>query len=182
MIPVITNESAELVLDEVLRATAIQLDVVDTVYLADLLQDSGDGYRPFNPLIVGIGGAIVELPVTLEKGVHLITLFGDEFNAKALMLTGLQMFNIRDIAFVGPGGATGSPISEGANEELIGSIDGVNQAFTTNHPFVPGTTKLHMNTARMVLGVDYTEVGNQGLSLNPAPQVGDIIRIDYARL
>jgi hypothetical protein len=181
MIPIVTNESALVDLDGEVRADTIQLEVVDTVYLAGMAQDSGNGIRPLSPLILSVGGSGIELPLTLQRGFHVISLVGEEFDGRSLLLTGLQMFNIREIV-LGIGGVA-SPASgaEAVNESVVGPVNGANASFLTSSRFVPGTTRLFVNTVRQVLNVDYIELGEQTLQLNPAPAIGDTIRIDYTR-
>lgn len=178
---VTTNEFKEILLDEESRAHAVQLEVLDTVFIADFIYDRGDGYRPFSPLLISIGGTVVDLPLTLDRGTHLVELVGEEFVGVSFRINGLQLHNIRNIKLLGDGELSSGTIEDAANELLTGVIDGVNQTFATSAPFVPGTTKLYVNTARMVLGVDYTESGDQAVVINDVPVVGDLLRIDYLK-
>lgn len=68
-----------------------------------------------------------------------------------------------------------------ANETPAGTINNSNTVFTTVNNFVSGTTQLYLNTARQILTYDYTETGVNQITFVSAPQLGDIIIIDYRK-
>lgn len=86
--------------------------------------------------------------------------------------------------FTGPAGPQG-PAGAGAdtvsNEVPSGTIDGLNTLFTTAFNFTSGSTELYINGLRQKLILHYTESAISQITLDDAPQVGDILTVDYIK-
>jgi len=67
------------------------------------------------------------------------------------------------------------------NETPGGTINNSNTVFTIVNGFVTGSTQVYLNTARQILTYDYTETGADEITFVSAPQIGDILIIDYLK-
>lgn len=68
--------------------------------------------------------------------------------------------------------------------DIVGARDSVNTIFTTSNNFMSGTTKVYRNGLRMTKGVgyDYVESGVNQITFAQAPDLGDLIIIDYIKV
>ena len=82
--------------------------------------------------------------------------------------------NIAPIA----GGGTGSNLIY--NSAYTGAIDGDNAVFITAYNFLPNSTQVYYNGQKITLGKDYIEASTNIISLAFAPQVTDVLTINYA--
>jgi hypothetical protein len=80
------------------------------------------------------------------------------------------------IASVGGGGGSGNLIY---GEVPVGTVNGVNKAFTTAHTYRPNQLSVFLNGVRQRRTNDYTETSNNSFSFVVAPASGDILSIDY---
>lgn len=148
--------------------------------LVDILFDDGTGLRPLNPMTIAIGGNPSELPQTLTPGRYVIELISLASEVRGITLIGLGMNRITGCTLSDDPSLLGS--GEVFNESPVGPVNGSNQVFSTERNFVTGSTRVYLNTTRMVLGVDYSESGNDTITFTQAPIAGDTIRIDYSQL
>jgi hypothetical protein len=67
---------------------------------------------------------------------------------------------------------------------IIGARDGINTIFSTSNNFIAGTTKVYRNGLRMTKGVgyDYVESGLNQITFLQAPDLGDLLVIDYIKI
>ena len=92
--------------------------------------------------------------------------------------TDLWITGFRYIGETGVGIGSGSGIK---NENLTGTIDGVNKTFTTANSFVVGSTQVYINGIRQSLGTSYTENSgsNEIIFTDYLANAGDDLSIDY---
>lgn len=78
----------------------------------------------------------------------------------------------------GPTGAAGNgaPVF---GEVPSGSIDGVNELFTTAHPFQSASTSVFINGLRERLNIGYTETTSTSITFSQPPFIGAELVIDY---
>lgn len=62
-----------------------------------------------------------------------------------------------------------------------GAVDGVNTVFTTTFAYTAGRTYLYKNGQQLSAPTDYTESGPSQLTTTFAPQVGDVMFVQYIR-
>jgi len=67
------------------------------------------------------------------------------------------------------------------SEALIGTVDGVNKVFTTTYSYTATKTYPYKNGQQLVSPDDYTESADKELTFTFAPQVGDVMFIQYIR-
>lgn len=90
----------------------------------------------------------------------------------------LQMVNSRGINI---GGGLSIPRTTDVDDETpTGTIDGSNTTFTLNYTPINGSIKVFRGGARQTVTEDYTISGTT-ITFLIAPQVGEIIRVDYKR-
>jgi hypothetical protein len=77
----------------------------------------------------------------------------------------------------GGGGTTAGNLIYG--EVPVGSVNGVNKAFTTANTYRPNQLSVFLNGVRQRRTNDYTETSNQAFSFVAAPISGDILSVDY---
>ena len=87
----------------------------------------------------------------------------------------------------GPKGDKGDPGEGGgstviSNEIPVGTIDGINNVFTTSEDFEAGSTAVYTNGLRETLMLHYTESDVNEITMDEPPQVGDIITLDYVKV
>jgi hypothetical protein len=78
----------------------------------------------------------------------------------------------------GTGGGTG-PLQAVWGETPTGSIDGINQNYTTASSYTSGLLAVFLNGLRQRRTADYIETGNQSFQFLNAPLSGDSLSIDY---
>lgn len=87
--------------------------------------------------------------------------------------------NVVDLAEAVPWiGITGKP-SIIWGEAPLGSINGINQNYTTASPYTPGLLAVFLNGLRLQRTNDYVETGSQSFQLVNAPLSGDSLIVDY---
>ena len=62
------------------------------------------------------------------------------------------------------------------NQGLDGNVDGVNDTYTTNTPFVPGSIMVIQNG---MFTFDFNEIDNETIQFNVPPLGGDLLRCIY---
>jgi hypothetical protein len=64
---------------------------------------------------------------------------------------------------------------------LAGTVDGVNDTFTTPEAYLAGTIKVYVNGVVPLVGDDdgWTEIDNTSVQLKEIPQSGDTIQAYY---
>lgn len=69
-------------------------------------------------------------------------------------------------------------------EDLSNQVDGANLAFTLASTFVTGTVKVYLNGLRQQKGAgkDYNETGSNEITFSIAPEIGDILLVDYIKI
>lgn len=72
-------------------------------------------------------------------------------------------------------GGESSVIGETPN----GAINGQNATFTSLQNFEPLTVDVILNSTVQTYGIDYITTGTNTITLNVAPVVGDILRLNY---
>ena len=71
---------------------------LDNAQLDDVLYDPGDGWCPFNPLVLSISGLAETLPMSLVSGRDYVFQFrGQPFKGIGLRLTGYNMWTVESI-------------------------------------------------------------------------------------
>lgn len=60
-----------------------------------------------------------------------------------------------------------------------GAINGQNATFTSLQNFEPLTVDVILNSTVQTYGIDYITTGTNTITLNVAPVVGDILRLNY---
>lgn len=87
----------------------------------------------------------------------------------------------------GPTGPQGPPGTSGAALKLVwgeiptGAINGINQTYSSAHPYSPGLLAVFLNGIRQRALNDYSETGSQTFQFFNAPLPGDSISIDYTQ-
>ena len=68
-------------------------------------------------------------------------------------------------------------------EDLASQIDGIIVEFTVANDFVLDSMKVYLNGLRQQKGSgkDYIEVGPNKIQFSTAPEVGDIVLVDYVK-
>ncbi len=66
---------------------------------------------------------------------------------------------------------------------IAGNRDSLNKTFTLSAHYVPGTTRVFVNGIRYTPGVnyDYTEANGNQIVFTNAPDLGDLIIVDYIK-
>lgn len=66
---------------------------------------------------------------------------------------------------------------------IAGNRDSSNKTFTLSASYVPGTTRVFVNGIRYTPGVnyDYTEANGNQIVFTNAPDLGDLIIVDYIK-
>jgi hypothetical protein len=64
-------------------------------------------------------------------------------------------------------------------ETPSGAINGQNATFTSLQNFVPLSVDVILNSTVQTYGIDYITTGTNTITLNVAPVVGDILRLNY---
>lgn len=66
---------------------------------------------------------------------------------------------------------------------IAGNRDSLNMTFTLSAHYVPGTTRVFVNGIRYTPGVnyDYTEANGNQIVFTNAPDLGDLIIVDYIK-
>lgn len=77
-----------------------------------------------------------------------------------------------------------SILSTGGESSVIGetpngAINGQNATFTSLQNFEPLTVDVILNSTVQTYGIDYITTGTNTITLNVAPVVGDILRLNY---
>lgn len=67
------------------------------------------------------------------------------------------------------------------SETPIGVVDGVNQVFDTTFSYTATKTYPYKNGQQMIAPDDYTESADKEITFTFAPQVGDVMFIQYIR-
>lgn len=80
------------------------------------------------------------------------------------------------IALLGAQGIPGRVGAAVTGETPAGTLNGANTVFTTNAPFVSGTTAVYLNGLREF---HFTETGPNQITFEDPPSSSDVIRIDY---
>ena len=67
------------------------------------------------------------------------------------------------------------------NEIPTGAINGSNTVYTLAAAYIATTTRVYLNGLRLLLGAgnDYTESGSGQITINYAPESGDVLLVDY---
>lgn len=179
MDPVVTNESYEVFFDQEVESRTVILVVDDTVYITDFLQDSGDGWRPFLPLLLKENENTLELPLYLPAGSHVIDLSGDQFSGVAFRIQGNNLHNLRSVKLTNDlSSVTGQPDISG--EEPTGAVNGSNKKFYTASNYIPRSVQLYLNGMRLKRTEDFNETGVNEITFVEAPGSGDRILVDYS--
>lgn len=111
------------------------------------------------------------------SGSTTMQLIGEFFPSGINLASGMNYFINGDLFESGGGGSDSSVY----NETPAGSINGSNTSYTTLYDFVTGTLRVYLNGQRLTAsGADYTE-GSQAFVMTTAPEVGDVLKVDYAR-
>lgn len=66
-------------------------------------------------------------------------------------------------------------------ETPIGVIDGSNKVFNTTYSFQTDRVYLYKNGQQLIAPADFTESDDKELTLTFAPQVGDVLFVQYVR-
>jgi len=107
---------------------------------------------------------------------------------RARVITGVDLQEIlHDIidSLIGAGGEVvpgTDPISQISDYGLTGAVNGANKLFSTSHDYIALTPHVYLNGVRQLRGEDYTEEGDNQISFNTAPFLGDKIIVDYSYL
>jgi hypothetical protein len=67
-------------------------------------------------------------------------------------------------------------------ESPIGTINGINNIFTSQNPFVPETVELFLNGIVQFKPAHYQTVGNNTLLISDSPLVTDTLLLNYIKL
>jgi hypothetical protein len=67
------------------------------------------------------------------------------------------------------------------SETPSGVVDGSNKVFTTLYSYTTERTYLYLNGQQLELGSDYTESADKELTFQFAPQLGDVVFVQYVR-
>jgi hypothetical protein len=89
----------------------ISLDVKETCVLRGILQNSGDGFRPFHPLEGTINGNALALPMDLVPGTYVVQLTAERFEGTGLMLLGYDLQNVTRVSLNEASSAATPPVS-----------------------------------------------------------------------
>lgn len=65
--------------------------------------------------------------------------------------------------------------------DIVGAKNGSNTIFTLRYPYNPDTTKVYINGVRLTLGAgyDYDERGGNQIEIFTAPEIDDLLIVDY---
>ena len=68
--------------------------------------------------------------------------------------------------------------------DIVGLRNSANLVFATIYNYVVNSTKVYRNGIRMTKGVgyDYTEIGTNQIMFTQAPDLGDLLIIDYTKI
>ncbi len=112
--PNVTNELYELFLDEETSSEFVTIVCDEVVSIREFLEDPGNGYKPFNPLVVhamdypSTGDETeLELPVNLPAGTYVLRFYGETFTGVALAVRGVNLLHLTKVSL-------GKPASGGA--------------------------------------------------------------------
>jgi hypothetical protein len=100
----VTNESYELIFDSEISSDIITIKISDVVTISDFFLDTGDGYKPFKPLLIhllnypsaGLETA-ANLPMNLPVGTYTLKFYGEPFIGTALYIKGLNLYHIDSV-------------------------------------------------------------------------------------
>lgn len=73
------------------------ISVKEPITLCDIIYSNGDGFRPFNPLILKKDGISIQLPIYLTTGRHVFEFTGETYTGEEIMLIGKNMFGVQDV-------------------------------------------------------------------------------------
>ena len=76
------------------RTCSIAFACSDEVLLSFIGIDSGDGYRPFHPLLFSVDAVERTLPLVLAAGSHTVELLGEWFEGTGLLVVGYGLHTV----------------------------------------------------------------------------------------
>ena len=88
-----TPTEIEVTVDQT-RSVYVTLECNDSVLLSFLGIDSGDGYRPFHPLLFTLDGVAATLPLEVAPGSHVLELLGEWFEGTGLLVVGYGLHTV----------------------------------------------------------------------------------------